>query len=891
MPFPPFRRPGSWMLPLPILLGEQGGQTGSSFSGIPITFSAAGVYQWICPENVFEIGVYAYGGGGGGWQWSGGNGAGGGGGGGAFSFKNIPVTPGNIYEITVGAGGANSTNGKASFFSDNQGNVLMLAAGGQTPGGNNNPGVGGAASSSIGDIVFSGGGSDAGHSALGSQSGNGGGASGNILANGNRGLDGGSSGPGGAGGVGLNGGGSGGAGGNSSAVGNPGLAPGGGGGGGGADPEPGGAGAPGSITILPFIPPTPGAAPAGHLHTPGPPVLLPFPLFFRRQISRGRTQAPGIKGRGITVVANEGSSATFPGKRGITTVANEGSAATFTGSRGITVVANEVAGNPSPTKTGNTGRPGPPHLLPFPLRFQQQRIAPWVVNAIVSQVATEALVHENTTARISQVATEVLIKSGIYTILAGTSNLTARIDRETTQRADHGRSQHTLRGVPHLRPLPLQLKLNRPPSAHGDQHRYFTISLAGSSSLSTSVYPEIFDSSTTWTCPPGVFTVNVAVYGGGGGGSHTGALSGGGGGGGGAYAERSIPVTPGNVYTITVGAAGAFEGTGGDSQFVGDGGVTVLAKGGTGASGQTQGTGGQASSSIGDVVFSGGDGGVGETSTLGAGEPGAGGGASGNPSGAGNPGQQHDGGGNAGPGGVGVDGGGSGGAGGNYFGPGNPGLVPGGGGGGDGGFNNSTTGTGAHGRVIITIPSGVFHHLTPTFAGTSALSTTLRKLHKLTVTLAGQGHLTVSTTGTDNLTLHLAGLGQLRFNGIGPVDISPIRFAGTSRLSVETSGGSFHLTLVGRSSLATTLHRAQFVLSLFGLSSITFPGFGTQSVQMSQITQETLSQATDPGAVVSQVTEEILVNQNTTARVSQVTLEVLRSYTSVRVKTRYGVKE
>lgn len=74
--------------------------------------------------------------------------------------------------------------------------------------------------------------------------------------------------------------------------------------------------------------------------------------------------------------------------------------------------------------------------------------------------------------------------------------------------------------------------------------------------------------STTWTVPPCVTSITVQTWGGGGGGggstsrqggsgSEWEACSQGGGGGGGGFASRTYAVTPGEVYTIVVGAGGA----------------------------------------------------------------------------------------------------------------------------------------------------------------------------------------------------------------------------------------------------------------------------------------------------------------------------------------------
>src|SRR3989338_3432868 len=92
-----------------------------------------------------------------------------------------------------------------------------------------------------------------------------------------------------------------------------------------------------------------------------------------------------------------------------------------------------------------------------------------------------------------------------------------------------------------------------------------------------------FDSSGSWTAPPGISTVTAEVWGAGGAGgwsdgnSVTHALGGGGGGGGGGYGKGTFSVTPGNVYTVKVGSGGsAF---GGNSVLLsgGDGGTSSFA--------------------------------------------------------------------------------------------------------------------------------------------------------------------------------------------------------------------------------------------------------------------------------------------------------------------------
>ncbi|EJL01667.1 putative phage protein [Pseudomonas fluorescens Q2-87] len=79
-----------------------------------ILFKTAGVYQWTVPANVWKVFVEVRGGGGSGAFGTLETGAGGGGAGG-FSKRLVPVTPGSVITVTVGAGGASvtaaSTNG------------------------------------------------------------------------------------------------------------------------------------------------------------------------------------------------------------------------------------------------------------------------------------------------------------------------------------------------------------------------------------------------------------------------------------------------------------------------------------------------------------------------------------------------------------------------------------------------------------------------------------------------------------------------------------------------------------------------------------------------------------------------------------------------------------
>ena len=209
-----------------------------------------------------------------------------------------------------------------------------------------------------------------------------------------------------------------------------------------------------------------------------------------------------------------------------------------------------------------------------------------------------------------------------------------------------------------------------------------------------------FPSSSTWTCPSNVTSIQVTAYGGGGGGGRGGSANrnGGGGGGGGAYTENlTVPVTPGVTYTITIGAPGSGGttgtpngGNGGQTTATFDSSTTITANGGfgglayvnaaTGGAGGAGGTRNGGTGGTGATNGSGGGGGcAGTTSNGGAG--GAGGTTTGGTAG----------GGSAGTGGAGIITNGN---------PGNAGINY--GGGGSGGTNASNGGAGAGGFMTIT---------------------------------------------------------------------------------------------------------------------------------------------------------------------------------------------
>ena len=99
---------------------------------------------------------------------------------------------------------------------------------------------------------------------------------------------------------------------------------------------------------------------------------------------------------------------------------------------------------------------------------------------------------------------------------------------------------------------------------------------------------------TSWTCPTGVTSIEVLVVAGGGGGGG-GGLDGGGGGAGGLIYNSAFPVTPATSYTVTVGAGGAAStasntvGTNGSNSIFGS--LTAIGGGG-GANGSVAGNAG-----------------------------------------------------------------------------------------------------------------------------------------------------------------------------------------------------------------------------------------------------------------------------------------------------------
>jgi len=150
------------------------------------------------------------------------------------------------------------------------------------------------------------------------------------------------------------------------------------------------------------------------------------------------------------------------------------------------------------------------------------------------------------------------------------------------------------------------------------QSQVFTVKLnAGAGSGTTPANESVYAAAGTytWICPAGVNSVSVVCVGGGGRGG------GSGGGGGGLGWKNSISVTPGQSYTVVVGAAGTTSSHGGDSYFIN----SSTVKGGGGRSGCLGDTSGGSYTGTG-----GGNGGNGSVQTSWGGGGGGAGGYSGN---------------------------------------------------------------------------------------------------------------------------------------------------------------------------------------------------------------------------------------------------------------------
>jgi len=208
-------------------------------------------------------------------------------------------------------------------------------------------------------------------------------------------------------------------------------------------------------------------------------------------------------------------------------------------------------------------------------------------------------------------------------------------------------------------------------------------------------------SSPSWVAQTGVTSITVEAWGGGGsGGPATGTSSRGGGGSGGSYSKKIVSVTPGNTYTVSIGAgAVANITTKVDGAATNFGSGLVIANGGIGGASTsgTAGTGatGVTTGSVGTTIYKGGNGGNGTASgSSGGGGSGAGSTGAGNNGSSGTAGAAKSD--NGGAGGTGVTTANTYNNGGSY------------GGGGSGGLSNSSTdrkgGNGGDGYLRITYP-------------------------------------------------------------------------------------------------------------------------------------------------------------------------------------------
>jgi hypothetical protein len=130
--------------------------TGSPLGFNTLVFSSPGVSQWTVPQGVSTIIAEVWGAGGGAC-----GGPGGAGGGGGYAYCVIPVTPGQVYAVTVGAGGpaagtypncTSTSDGATSSFTGNaiqcsatggtQGNGQFRSSPGTNPGGAGIGGIG-----------------------------------------------------------------------------------------------------------------------------------------------------------------------------------------------------------------------------------------------------------------------------------------------------------------------------------------------------------------------------------------------------------------------------------------------------------------------------------------------------------------------------------------------------------------------------------------------------------------------------------------------------------------------------------------------------------------------------------------------------------------------------
>ena len=127
-------------------LPETGGKSFATVNvnaGVVKSFTTTGTTSWTAPTDVTQVEVLVVAGGGGG----GCNNGGGGGGGGVVYNNSYPVTPGQTYTVTVGAGGTPNTSSSGFTSQGNTGSNSqfgnLTAIGGGGGGGQGGSGAGG----------------------------------------------------------------------------------------------------------------------------------------------------------------------------------------------------------------------------------------------------------------------------------------------------------------------------------------------------------------------------------------------------------------------------------------------------------------------------------------------------------------------------------------------------------------------------------------------------------------------------------------------------------------------------------------------------------------------------------------------------------------------------
>lgn len=328
-------------------------------------------------------------------------------------------------------------------------------------------------------------------------------------------------------------------------------------------------------------------------------------------------------------------------------------------------------------------------------------------------------------------------------------------------------------------------------------------------------------SSSPWTAPAGVTSVDVQCWGPGGNGANGVTNShAGGGGGGGEYAENTaVAVTPGSNYTFTVGGGGS----GTASVFTGDA-VSVTAHAGASGSGTSGGSGGSGSTA--PVHTSGGGGGSGSSGTGNRGG-GGGGGSGGASTGGGSGGNGSTvSAGSAGSAGTGSPAGAAGGAGSNpTVASAAAGSSPGGAGGGGRSGTSAFSGgaSGADGQIILTYTASTSHSGTAALSGTGTLTAT--GAFGGSAALSGTGTLTWSGSRILKATV-LSGSGTLSATRVG-IKAQSAALSGTGTLAPIAKVTYFRAAaLSGTGTLAVPGFTLGVTAALSGVGSLTIIGTG-----------------------------------------------------------------